>query len=229
MFGGRHGFLRRGRGRRRTAVAVAAAIFSVSSVAPARATELALEPSGPRVETTAMWVDGRGPLEDAHDEVLLLRKESDTPLVGAVVAIQGLSGASPSDVRQLSWDRRDDGACSVSAPTWGLAVEGRSGVSYIIYLTCSEAEHSPTGDARWTHDEFSAELVQAASRRVGGADSEQGQLRAIAIIFTDGPTEGPGFAYLDNVTVNDTTWRASDRLEIAQSTAGPNQTVLAEP
>lgn len=171
-----------------------------------------------------MWVDGRGPLEDVRDEVLLLRKESDTPMVGAVVAVRGLSGASPSDVRQLSWDRREDGACSISAPTWGLAIEGLSGVSYITYLTCSEAEHSPTGDLRWTHDEFSAEMVHAAVRRVGGTDSEQGQLRAIAIIFSDGPTEGPGFAYLDNVTVNGTTWRASDRLEISQAAAGPIQT-----
>ncbi|HEX3246374.1 MAG TPA: hypothetical protein VHX16_13280, partial [Chloroflexota bacterium] len=173
---------------------------------------------------TAMWVDGRGPLEDGRDEVLLLRKESDAPLVGAVVAIRGLSGASPSDVHQLSWDRREDGACTVSAPTWGLAIEGRSGVSYIAYLTCSEAEHSPTGDARWTHDEFSAEMVRAASRRVGGADSEQGQLRAIAIIFSEGPTEGPGFAYLDNVTVNDTTWRASDRPDNTEPAAGLIQT-----
>jgi hypothetical protein len=103
----------------------------------------------------------------------------------------------------------------VSAPTWGLAIEGRSGVSYVTYLTCSEAEHSSTGDPLWTHDEFSQEMVRAAVRRVGGSDSEQGQLRAIAIIFSDGPTEGPGYAYLDNVTVNGVVWRASDRSEVA--------------
>jgi hypothetical protein len=170
-----------------------------------------------------MWVNGRGPLEDNRDEVLLLRKESDTPMVGAVVAIRGLSGASPSDIQQLGWDRRDDGACSLSAPTWGLAIEGRSGVSYVTYLTCSEAEHSSTGDARWTHDEFSQEMVRAAVRRVGGTDSEQGQVRAIAIIFADGPTEGPGYAYLDNVTVNGVTWRSSDRFDLAQAESIPMQ------
>jgi hypothetical protein len=170
-----------------------------------------------------MWVNGRGPLEDNRDEVLLLRKESDTPMVGAVVAVRGLSGASPSDIQQLAWDRREDGACSVSAPTWGLAIEGRSGVSYVTYLSCSEAEHSSTGDSRWTHDEFSQEMVRAAVRRVGGSDSEQGQLRAIAIIFSDGPTEGPGFAYLDNVTVNGVVWRSSDRFEVAHVSSGAAQ------
>jgi hypothetical protein len=223
MLGRSRGFVRRRYGRRRTAVAVAAALFSFSSATPARATDFALEPSGPRMETTAMWVDGRGPHEDNHDEVLLLRKESDTPMVGAVVAVRGMSGVSPSDVRQLSWDRREDGACSMSSPSWGLAIEGRSGVSYVAYLPCTDAEHSATGDARWTHDEFSADMVRAVIRRVGGSDSELGELRAIAILFSDGPTTGPGYAYIDNVTVNETTWRASDRLEVARVGAALTQ------
>jgi hypothetical protein len=142
-------------------------------------------------------------------------------MVGAVVAVRGLSGASPSDLRQLAWDRREDGACNLNAPTWGLAIEGRSGVSYVTYLTCSDAEHSSTGDARWTHDEFSPEMIRAAVRRVGGSDSEQGELRAIAIIFSAGPTEGPGYAYIDNVMVNGVVWRSSDRFEVAQVPTEP--------
>ncbi|MFN0070562.1 MAG: hypothetical protein ACKVVP_03600 [Chloroflexota bacterium] len=187
----------------------------MSASAPTRANDIALEPSGPRVETTAMWVNGRGPHEDARDEVLLLRKESDTPMVGAVVAVRGLSGISPMDIHQLAWDRREDGACTTSAPVWGLAIEGLSGVAYVTYLTCSDASHSSTGDARWTHDEFNAEMVRGAVRRVGGSDSEQGQVRAVAIIFAEGPTQGPGFAYLDNINVNGTIWKSSEHAEVA--------------
>jgi hypothetical protein len=68
----------------------------------------------------------------------------------------------------------------------------------LMSRTCPDAEHSSTGDARWIHDEFSADLVRDAIRRVGGSDSELGELRPIAILFSDGPTEGPGYAYIDN-------------------------------
>jgi len=177
------------------------------------ADDLRLETSGPNLESTAMWVDGKGPSAPSQDEILLMRKESDVPFVAAAVLIKGLDGVNPSELRQLAWDRRSDGACSGGAPRWAVGIQGKSGTPYSMFLGCQEAVHSSTGDPGWTHDSFDEASLQNAIRRVGGTDTVNGQIRALAILFSDGPSDGTAYAYLDNVTVNSQRWLGSTAKE----------------
>lgn len=184
--------------------------LSVALTGAAHADSLTLELSGQFTETTAMWVDGAGPNEETTGEVLLLRKQTNTPSVGAIALIRGVDGAAPGEILSLAWDRREGSSCSDDAPRWGIGIEGPGGERYAIYLPCQHAQHAPTGDARWVHDSFSSEMVQAAVRAAGGDRSAGGTVRALAILFTEGPANGPGIAYLDNITVNGVTWSASN-------------------
>jgi len=197
-----------------------AGVFLLASITAAALTpmgaaadELRLETSGPNLESTAMWVDGKGPSAPSRDEILLMRKESDVPFVAAAVLIKGMDGANPAELRQLAWDRRSDGACSGGAPRWAVGIQGKSGTPYTMFLGCQEAIHSATDDPGWTHDAFDEDSLQSAIRRVGGSDTTNGKIRALAILFSDGPADGTAYAYLDNVTVNSRRWRASTEPE----------------
>lgn len=181
-----------------------------AGVAPSASAEIpSIEPSGQRADTTAMWVPGTGPSPRAeHDEVLLLSKDGTVPFAAASVTVRGFEGAPASSLQGLAWDRRTDSACTMGAPRWGIAVQGLSGTPYVAYLPCSDAEHT-VANQEWAHDAFSADSVQQAIRRVGGSDSLAGTIRGLAIVFNEGPADGPGYAFLDNPSVNDLRWASS--------------------
>ncbi|MFN0070561.1 MAG: hypothetical protein ACKVVP_03595 [Chloroflexota bacterium] len=188
------------------------------AVLPAFGGDLTLEPSGTRTHTTAEWVSETNEQSTEANEVLYLEKRIEDPFVGAVVAVKGLDGAAPSEIRNLSWDRREDSICNASEPRWGIGIEGLSGTPHVVYLGCLEAEHEPSTDDHWVRDEFSAEMIQRAVRSVGGADAVQGQVRAVAILFTQEPTERPAVAYIDNVQVNEVIWRQRESENTARPT-----------
>ena len=140
---------------------------------------------------------------------LYLQKLTTTATNAAGFAvISGVAGQSFSDL-SLSWLRRGDGHCGAGAPRWNVGVKGGTiGADYTVFLGCSHAEHSPTASTDWTSDAFSPAYIATTQLTTvlgfsadQAADIEAGTVTSLAIIFDEGTDVGPGFVFLDNITV----------------------------
>ena len=128
-----------------------------------------------------------------------------TPVFAAGFAvIDGLQGQPATALTALSWDHRADGWCGAGAPRWNVGVTDASG-DHTVFLGCNAATHSPSGTDGWTSDSYSGADI-AAAITAAGVDPETATISSLAILFDEGTDVGPGFVFLDNITVNTMVW-----------------------
>ena len=143
---------------------------------------------------------------------LYLQKMTATATVAAGFAvITGVEGQPFSEL-SLSWLHRKDGWCGAGAPRWNVGVTGASGTDYTVFLGCSHADQTGPPLDGWTSDAFSPATIAAQLTTLLGftdaeaTDIEGGMVTSLAIIFDEGTDVGPGFVFLDNITVNTKTF-----------------------
>src|SRR5438309_3343383 len=130
----------------------------------------------------------------------------------AFAVITGVEGQRFSDLT-LSWLHRGDGWCGAGAPRWNVGVTGGTiGADYTVFLGCSHADQTGPAPDGWTSDAFSPTSIATQLTTLLGfseaeaADIEAGTVTSLAIIFDEGTDVGPGFVFLDNITVNTKTF-----------------------
>ncbi|OLB14095.1 MAG: hypothetical protein AUH07_05285 [Gemmatimonadetes bacterium 13_2_20CM_70_9] len=168
---------------------------------------LRLDPGGLGEQSFAKWEshEGEPDAKGNADQALYFQKMVATPVFAAGFAvIDGLQGQPATALTALSWDHRADGWCGAGAPRWNVGVTDASG-DHTVFLGCNAATHSPGATDGWTSDSYSLEDIAAAMRAVG-VDPEAATISSLAILFDEGTDVGPGFVFLDNITVNTMVW-----------------------
>ncbi|HEX9216872.1 MAG TPA: hypothetical protein VF864_07825 [Gemmatimonadales bacterium] len=176
---------------------------------------LTLHPGGLGEQSFAKWVSHEGEPDSKGnaDQALYFQKMVATPVVAAGFAvIEGLEGQLVSDLTKLSWDHRDGGWCGAGAPRWDVFVTGSSGTPYTLFLGCAAADHTPASEPGWITDSYAgAAIVTVGGGNAGltaaqQADAAAGTITGLSIVFDEGTDVGPGFVFLDNITVNGMVW-----------------------
>ena len=168
---------------------------------------LSLHPGGLGEQSFAKWEshEGEPDAKGNADQALYFQKMVATPVFAAGFAvIDGLQGQPATALTALSWDHRADGWCGAGAPRWNVGVTDASG-DHTVFLGCNAATHSPSGTDGWTSDSYSSADI-AAALTAAGVDPETATISSLAILFDEGTDVGPGFVFLDNITVNTTVW-----------------------
>jgi hypothetical protein len=164
---------------------------------------LKLHPDGFGQKSYAAWKakQGRPDSTGNADHALYFQKMTTTATFAAGVAV--ITGAEGLPVAQLglSWEHRRDGHCGAGAPRWNVGVTGQSGATYTVFLGCAAATHEATTDLDWEKNSY----VGLGSVTTN-SDILLGTVRSLAIVFDEGTDVGPGFVYLDNITVNAHVW-----------------------
>lgn len=169
---------------------------------------MSLHPSGFGEESFAAWRahEGQPDTRGKADHALYFQKMTATATFAAGVAvIDGLEGQLATALTILSWEHRNDGWCGAGAPRWNLGLTDVNGVNHTVFLGCFEADDVPSGVTGWTVDSWNVQAKIIAA----GVDPTTATIRGLAIVFDEGTDVGPGFVYLDNITVNATVWRSS--------------------
>src|SRR5207247_582886 len=97
-------------------------------------------------------------------------------------------------------------------PSFDVGGDGPSGNHYTIFLGCAHADQSGTAPDGWTSDAFSPSVIAGQLTSLLGfsaaeaADIVAGTVTSLAIVFDEGTDVGPGFVFLDYITVNAKTW-----------------------
>ncbi len=168
---------------------------------------LSLHPGGLGEQSFAKWEahEGEPDAKGNADQALYFQKMVATPVFAAGFAvIDGLQGQPATALTALSWDHRADGWCGAGAPRWNVGVTDASG-DHTVFLGCNAATHSPSGTDGWTSDSYSGADI-AAAITAAGVDPETATISSLAILFDEGTDVGPGFVFLDNITVNTMVW-----------------------
>lgn len=139
------------------------------------------------------------------DQALYFQKMTVTANFAAGVAVvDGLEGQRPSALDSLSWEHRTDGHCGAGAPRWNLALTDPDG-AHTVFLGCAAAAHSPGGAPGWVKDSYTHSFI-ADAITLAELDTLTATISGLAIVFDEGTDVGPGFVFLDNITVNATVW-----------------------
>jgi hypothetical protein len=163
------------------AAALALIAGSTASAAGIKAKPWVYDPASLGIiEST--WVSGEGlPDVGNANQALYLRKAGPTSTNAAAGAsIDGVAGMT---ITSLAFEYRNEGHCGAGAPRFNLYTDNGT-----IFLGCAHGTQEDP-DNGWTRVTFS-ELNYV----VNGID----------IVFDEGTDVGPGFVYLDNITINDT-------------------------
>ena len=193
---------------------VALAIAVVNPIAHADA-DLKLRPGSFGANTEGAWKSKQG-LPDSKGNArhaLYLQKFTETfNFAAAYAVVDNIQGLPAEELTELSWEHRDDGWCGAGAPRWNLVVEGQSGDVYTLFLGCAAAAKSFPHPG-WTKDSYTGGAILTVGAANSGntanlADIQAGTIVALYILFDEGTTLGgmplgPGFVYLDNITIND--------------------------
>jgi len=168
---------------------------------------LRLDPGGVGEQSFAKWEshEGEPDATGSADKALYFQKMVATPVFAAGFAvIDGLQGQSATMLTALSWDHRTGGWCGAGAPRWNIGIIDADGAEHTVFLGCNAATHA-TVDANWMTDSYSGDDIVAAIKAVG-VDPANATISSLAIVFDEGTDVGPGFVFLDNITVNTTVW-----------------------
>jgi len=193
-----------------TRVAAVVVGISFAFAGTARSGNLTLHPSGFGKKSQAAWKAGEGRPDDCGTGsfALFFRKDVPTATFAAGVAVvNGIEGTAVSDLTGLSWEHRIDGHCGAGAPRWNVDVKGASGAAYTLFLGCAAATKTATSDPNWIEDSYAgASIVSVGGSNAGlsasqQADAAAGTVTGLSIVFDEGTDAGPGFVFLDNVTV----------------------------
>jgi hypothetical protein len=192
--------------------AFAIAMMSPSAYADAG---LKLRPGSFGPNTEGAWKSKQG-LPDSKGNArhaLYLQKFTETfDFAAAYAVVDNIEGLPAEELTNLSWEHRDDGWCGAGAPRWNIVVQGERAEPYTLFLGCAAAAHTFPHPG-WTKDSYTGDAIltvgAANSNNTGNlADIRAGTIVALYILFDEGTTQGglplgPGFVYLDNITVND--------------------------
>jgi hypothetical protein len=213
-------------------VALGAVLALVGGVLNGSAGDLTLHPSGFGPHSYAAWKAQQGNPADADgatsNQALYFQKMAPTATFAAGVAVvNGVAGMPASELTGLSWEHRTDGHCGAGAPRWNIGVDGSDGVHYTLFLGCSAATHTAVSTS-WCQDSYAGtDILSVGASNAGfGANLtaitaiEAGTLTSLALVFDEGtdspgnpvcgqPGGAAGFVFLDNVTVNETTWSSA--------------------
>ena len=172
---------------------------------------LTLHPSGFGEESYAAWKAKEGKTDDHGnaDHALYFQKMVPTATVAAGIAvIDGVSGLPASAIAGLSWEHRTDGHCGAGAPRWNLGLEAPDGTRFTVFLGCAAAAKGPiTTDDQgrtWIRDTYPGLGVGGIAAQIEAATGlpvADLTVRSLLIVFDEGNDVGPGFVYLDNITV----------------------------
>jgi len=168
---------------------------------------LTLHPGGLGEQSFAKWEPQQGEPDSkgSADQALYFQKMTATATFAAAFAvIDGLQGQPASVLTNLSWEHRTDGWCGAGAPRWNIGLSDATG-DHTVFLGCNAATHSPGGAAGWIKDSYSQSDIQTAAA-AAGVDLAAATISSLAILFDEGTDVGPGFVFLDNITVNATVW-----------------------
>jgi len=193
-------------------LALAIAMMSPSAYADAG---LKLRPGSFGSGTEGAWQSKQG-LPDSKGNArhaLYLQKFTATETVAAAYAVvDNLEGLAADELTDLSWEHRNDGWCGAGAPRWNIVVQGEPAEPYTLFLGCAAATHTFPHPG-WTKDSYTGDdILEIGAANSGNgdnlADIQAGTIVALYILFDEGTTlnglpYGPGFVYLDNITVND--------------------------
>jgi hypothetical protein len=132
----------------------------------------------------AQWIAAEGmPGGDNGNQALYLQKlgtTSNCAAAGATITgVEDLTG-----VLKLGYDIRDDGHCGAGAPRFNVYTNVTT-----YFLGCASGAGAPAGG--WISVDHVLEL---------GPDEV---VQGIDILFDEGEDAGAGYAYLDNIYVND--------------------------
>ena len=191
----------------RRALLAGLAIAVMAPAAQAARNDLVLNPNGFGRHTYASWKaqEGQSDTGGAANQALYLQKQTATAdPVAAIAFVAGLEGEEASVIQSLEWERRGDSHCTERAPHWQIGLWDDQGEPDRVVLGCQAAVHTPGGAPGWVRDSFSAQAIAAAFGAQGAEMDDE--IRNLVIVLDEGPDRGPGFAYLDNIKVNDKTW-----------------------
>jgi hypothetical protein len=172
---------------------------------------LKLHPSGFGENSYAAWKAQEGQPDDRGNanHALYLQKMTETATFAAGVAVvRGLEGLPASDLATLSWEHRDDGHCGAGAPRWNIGLTDDNATSTTVFLGCAAANQNPSTVSGWTIDTWDVPGAITAAITAAGLDPLTARITGLAIVFDEGTDAGVGFVFLDNITVNETTWKS---------------------
>ena len=179
----------------------------MAPAAQAARNDLMLNPNGFGRHTYASWKanEGQPDSSGASDQALYLQKQTATADGTAALAfVAGLEGEAASVIQSLEWERRQDSHCTEHAPHWQIGLWDDQGEADRVVLGCQAAIHTAGSAPGWVRDSFPAQAIEAAFVAQGAEMDDE--IRNLVIVLDEGPDRGPGFAYLDNIKVNDKTW-----------------------
>ena len=185
---------------RRLVALLAAVLVTAVSAAAAAAGTFTLHPSGFGEHSYSAWKGQQG-LPDStgtQNQALYFQKMTTTPTVAAGVAvIKGFEGLPVSSLSRLEFWVGTDGHCGAGAPRFDVFVQLPGGMQQTVFIGCQEMTPGPTIPAP------SGRPFQ--QRSYTGPFPQVGTITGIAIVFDEGNDVGPGFVYLDDITVATTT------------------------
>jgi hypothetical protein len=146
---------------------------------------------------TAQWDSSTGNPSPS----LLLQKLGATSNCAAagVDIITPLEGGPVSSLTELNFDYKNSEHCGAGSPRFNI--QTNTGTAVLLGCNTVVGTRTPTGNAQWTHLEFSPTDIAAALATVPGSTT----LQDLYIIADEGSDTGPDFtgtSHIDNISVN---------------------------
>lgn len=202
------------------------ALASLSGTAFAADDGLTLDPSRSfGAKTYSSWKANEG-LPDSTgtaDQALYFQKRVPTAHPSVALAfVRGVAGKPASFLTglqsRLEWERRNDGQCAPGrlengtrpVPAWQLSLRSAAtGDFYRVVLDCQESMDTPgTNPLEWTRETHTGAFIQSEIVEEGGNPSTD-TIVALVIGFDRGSDTPSPYVFLDNISVNSTTWTSA--------------------
>ncbi|HEV2801937.1 MAG TPA: hypothetical protein VGW12_15780 [Pyrinomonadaceae bacterium] len=147
------------------------------------------------------WRNGIGLPDDRGNTnfALYLAKNGSTGINAAAgVLIDGIEGLVVSPTTVFGYDIKDGGQCSAGAPRFNVITD--TGALYFVG-GCTYGTRTDLGGG-WTRVTFTAaDAFNATSGQQTGIPAGE-TIIFTSLVFDEGTDQGPGFAILDNININ---------------------------
>ena len=174
-----------------------------------RQSGLSLHPRGFGEMSYAAWKAQEGQPDtrgNANHALYFQKMTATTTFAAGVAVVDGLAGQPATALTNLSWEHRNDGWCGAGAPRWNIGLTDANSTNTTVFLGCAAATHSTGSVTGWTFDTWDVQTAISTAITLAGLDPATATITGLAIVFDEGTDVGPGFVFLDNITVNTTTW-----------------------
>jgi hypothetical protein len=204
-------------------------LLTLALVAPAAAlagTNYTLHPSGFGEHSYSAWKGGEG-LPDstgsANQALYFQKMTATTTFAAGVAVIKGFEGQPVSTLKRLEFYWRTDGHCGAGAPRFDVFYQPALGPQQTLFIGCQGMTPGATVPA--PNGTTYQQRTYSGPFPTGVLD---GPITGIAIVFDEGSDVGPGFVYLDDITVESET--ASHTWTSASDNGNANnQTITQDP